>query len=946
MTAIDKLSPISVTSSKKALRAYATRIDYNPQTNSVFAYANELFQRLETGETDLSQLEELVADVYSVLTDERAIQFRDQHQLENGETWIALEKRLGEIAGLGWPAFRKALETPKGGVVFTAHPTFAMSKSARAKFADVITAPTKANKSSLKKSLQEDGRDWSQSISLQGEHEEAQAAIAHAQHALNLYAKLVYKTARAAFPDKWQTLKAQMPTIASWIGYDLDGRTDIDWSQSFALRLGEKTEQLKRYRTRVEALADLADGKAKKALQALAETLVAATNSSAEKAAIFSNDLTEPDNLVTAANALTAEDPARITSAKVITDALKKVLKTPGLSPDLAEQILVFQAEVQTLQLGTARIHLRLNAAQIGTVISRDLGLETENRDLGRSALHQLSKLAKTAKVLPVNFADLFLEQSTARRQFMMCAQFLKHIDKDSTIRFLIAETENPATVMGSLYLARLYGVDHQLDISPLFETPEALETGGRFMEQLLEEPEYIAYLKKRGYVSIQLGFSDAGRFIGQVSADMAIERIHNLICRAVANTGEDLSLLIFNTHGESMGRGAWPGTFSQRFDHLLTHWVRGEARRRKVPLRHEVSFQGGDGYLHFANPELAGSTYAAFAKHLLSDPSEKTKTDPFYQKTDLVWDFYRALRSWHERLFANEDYGHLLSDFATNFLVKAGSRQRRRTGGPTGPRALRAISHNATLQQVGVPLNTAAGIGSALRRERDQVQELINTSPRMRGLMKLASIARLKTSVPVLRAYASVYDPSYWVALARADGGEASLAYRRIYYLLQDRQTSTSIEKIANSLSIDFSKFDMLLKDMDQVPSPPERREARLDLHILHAVRQALMMKALALAGRLPTVSRRHASSVVDIMHLIESMQLGEAVEILCDIFPASLDHEEGLKNIKEPGHMTGNPANGYDQLHQEIIGPLDRIDRQLHTITLAIAQAYGAYG
>lgn len=944
MTAIDK--PISISSAKKALREYATRIDYNPQTNSVFAYAGELFQRLEKGETDLSQLEVLVGDVYSSLIDERAQRFRDQHQLADGQIWKDLEQRLHEIAQSGWEKFREMLETPMGGVVFTAHPTFAMSKTARDRLADVITKPTKSAKSALNKSLKEDGRIWSKSISLTGEHEEAQTAITHAQHALNCYAGLLYKVARVSFPGKWQTLRVELPTVASWIGYDLDGRTDIDWSQSFALRLGEKATQLQRYTDRTETLAKKADGATKKALLALAKTLSDAAASSSETATIFSKDLHQPANLVSAANALTETGAANLKSASVITGALDDILKTPDLSADLAEDILVFHAAVRTLQLGTARIHLRLNAAQIGTVISRDLGLETENRDLGRSALNQLCKLAETSDVLPVNFADLFLEQSTARRQFMMCAQFLKHIDQDSTIRFLIAETENPATVMGALYLARLYGVDHQLDISPLFETPEALETGGRFMEQLLAEPVFVAYLKKRGYASIQLGFSDAGRFIGQVSADMAIERIHNLIARAVYKADEDLALLIFNTHGESMGRGAWPGTFPQRFDHLLTHWVRGEARRRNVPLRHEVSFQGGDGYLHFANPELATSTYGAFAQHLLSDPTPETATDPFYKKTDLVWDFYRALRSWHERLFDNKDYGHLLSDFATNFLVKAGSRQRRRSGGPQGPRSLRAISHNATLQQIGVPLNTAAGIGSALRRERDQVQDLIATSPRMRSLIKLASTARLKTSVPVLRAYASVYDPSYWVALARADTSETALAYRRIYYLLQDRQTNTSIEKIANTLSIDFSKFDTMLSDMDHVATPEERREARLDMHILHAVRQALMMKALALAGRLPTVSRRHASSVVDIMKLIESMQIGEAVDILCDIFPASLEHEDGLKNIKEAGHMTGNPANGYDQLHSEIIGPLTEIDQQLHTITLAIAQAYGAYG
>ena len=42
----------------------------------------------------------------------------------------------------------------------------------------------------------------------------------------------------------------------------------------------------------------------------------------------------------------------------------------------------------------------------------------------------------------------------------------------------------------------------------------------------------------------------------------------------------------------------------------------------------------------------------------------------------------------------------------------------------------------------------------------------------------------------------------------------------------------------------------------------------------------------------------------------------------------------------------MTGNPSNGYDQLHAEVIKPLEAIDRLMHKITLAVCQAYGAYG
>ncbi|MEM6652452.1 MAG: phosphoenolpyruvate carboxylase [Pseudomonadota bacterium] len=939
MTALDTNAP-TIDDAKAALREHAARINQDPRTNSVFAYAQDLFRSLESGALSLADLSATSQSVYGALIVARADRFRRQHQTETD-----LKARLQAIATDGWDAFKSLMETPLGGVVFTAHPTFALSPDIRAAFAAYVSDPSVTRAEALRMAVRADGRIWSKSISLLGEHEEVQTTLAHAQTALLAYARTVLTVARDAFPDQWRSLRLCVPTLASWVGYDLDGRTDIHWSQSFALRLQEKAVQLSRYVGDLGTLSDQASGATKAALEALGERLDAAAKLTEAEAEIFSEDLTQPDNLVLAANQLTDRQADRVVHSAPIVDELNAIAAAEP-SDDLASEVLALAAKVDALKLGTARIHLRLNAEQIRTVISRDLRLETENRDLGRSALKKLSELASVKQALNVNFADLFLEQSTARRQFMMCAQLLKHIDADSTIRFLIAESENPATVMGALYLARQYGVDHQLDISPLFETPEALETGGRFIEQLLNEPEYMAYLNQRGYLSVQLGFSDAGRFIGQVSADMAIERIHNLISRAVAKTDTGLSLLIFNTHGESMGRGAWPGSFDQRFDHLLSHWTREQSRARGVPLRHEVSFQGGDGYLHFANSELAAATYNAFADHLLSLPDD-TSEDPFYQRPDLVWDFYRALRRWHERLFADPDYGRLLNDFATNFLIKAGSRQRRRSTGPAGPRALRAISHNATLQQLGVPVNTAAGIGSALRREQDQVNDLIKESPRMRGLMKLASMARSATSIPVLRAYASVYDPTFWVAMSKfAESSDQGLAYRRIYYLLQTGQTTNSIERIANAFSIDFSKFDPMLSNMDQAPSADDRREARLEVHILHAIRQALMMKALALAGQLPTVSRRYESTVEDIMNLIRTMQIGDAVALLCEIFPASREEEHRLAAMTEPGHMAGNPANGYDQLHEDVIKPLDEIDCMMHQITLAVCQAYGAYG
>ena len=936
-----KTAPLSLDWAQDFLRREAARIDADPLTNSVFSLAQTLFRKLEAGDTRLEDLSALVDEVHLILLDERAGHFRDQHAGAQPKAgWAPVRARLKALAAEGYDAFREAVEMPTGGIVFTAHPTFALAQALRLALAAYVTKPGAGQRAALKKLIREDGRVWNQSITLDAEHREAQDALRHAAEAQAVYATHVVEIAREAFPDAWQMLRPALPTIASWVGYDLDGRTDIPWFRSVRLRLGEKAVQLARYAAQLDGIIE--GVKIPAALSALPKQLTRAARATEAHAARFSADLTDAALLVEAANTLTAESPDKIINVSELTDVIDAAIaRVPEIT---AAQLMALRAQMVALQLGTGRIHLRVNAAQVRTVLARDLGLETEDRELGRVALSQLAQKAGESVPLPVNFADLFREQSTARRQFMMCAQILKHIDSGSVIRFLIAESENPATVMGALYLARQYGVAGQLDISPLFETPEALETGGRFIERLLEEPEFLAYVKARGCLSIQLGFSDSGRFIGQVAASMAIERIHNQIIRALASAKANVSLLIFNTHGESMGRGAWPGTFQQRFDHLLSPWTRAGAAARGVPLIHEVSFQGGDGFLHFATPELAETTFAAWAESRLAAAPQGV-ADPFYTRTDLVWDFYRSLRAWHERLFADADYGRLLGSFAAGLVVRAGSRQKKRSGGPVGPAALRAISHNATLHQLGIPVNTAAGIGSSLQRESERLAALISESPRLRSLILLASEARTRTSLPTLRAYANLFDPGVWIAHARLAPPDKAGAYRAAYYVLRRDETAISIHRIANLLSIDLGRFDRLLARVSGVPSAAARRESRLDLHVLHAIRQALIMKAIALAGSIPRISERHDVSQRDIIRMVTELRLSETVEVLARIFPRFGSEDEPLSDLTEAG--SGQTSGyGYDRIHQEIITPLDEIDRELHAISLVLTHAYGAFG
>lgn len=923
------------------LRAFADNGKSDPQTNSVFSLARQIFDQINmSGEPDYTGLTNVIDDIHLVTASNRAASIARQHGIDDAanQSWPTLLAKLDELSDESFEAFRDFVDAPKGGIVFTAHPTFSHPANLRSAIAGLATNNDEAAQQSLKDALQHDSRLWEDQITLYSEHDEAQSAIRRGNEGLRDFVQAMLDVARIKFPDRWTQLRPKIPTLASWTGYDLDGRTDIHWSQSVALRLSEKASQLSLYCARLDA--DIFNGI--DAASALRSDLQRAADLTRKEADAFNCDSENQDQFTAAVALLTETNPDRILCLKSTIARVDALVEATDLADDARAAALCLRTEMSTFQLGTAHIHLRVNAAQVRAVIKRDMGFEMNDASLGREVLNSLAeKAAEPVKKQP-SFIDLMREQATARRQVILCYQILNHIDKGAPIRFLIAESENPAIVMGVLSLAREYGIDASLDISPLFETPDALESGGRFMQRLLREAEFQAYVKQRGRLSVQLGFSDAGRFIGQLAADIAIERIHNLILRELNAFDDDIDFLIFNTHGESMGRGAWPESFQDRFNHLLTPWIRNNARESGRRILHEVSFQGGDGYLHFANEVLARSTCAHFILSNIPD-SAPEDTDDFYTRQDFIWDFYRGLRRWHEDLFENQDYGRLLSGFPASFLVKAGSRPRRRAAASFSLRNIRAISHNATLQQLGIPINTAGGVSAAAGRELETLVELVNSSHRLRKLIELAVKARLKTSIPVLRAYGTLYSPDFWVALSRHTTDENEYECHRVWESLSDGSTSLAVSRVANILSIDLRKFDHLLARLDNAPSVESRHENRLDMHALHAIRIAALMTAFRLLGKIPPISERHMLTVSQIREMGLSGDLSGAIEALETVFPI-----KSVNQSDQPADAGSEPSEdyGYGQIHREIILPLRATQEVLRNITLTVSHLYGAYG
>ncbi|MCA8888972.1 MAG: hypothetical protein KDA46_09095, partial [Parvularculaceae bacterium] len=431
----------------------------DPLASSVRMLSIDLWDGLQSGEVTRAELGELARRISDEALVMRAERLRANSTTRDWSEVVA--SAYQSIAGQGFESIKDALEKTCAGIVFTAHPTFAMSGSLRNHLASMATSGGgEANIPPHTPDPQ---------ITLDAEHGYVLEAIDNAQESLRALIFASFDWLEARHPQQWTQVTPAPISLATWVGYDLDGRTDIHWAQSFRIRLEEKSRQLARY------ASFLNDAPCARSVVRELEAAAAVADEQARK---FGEDLDDPENIVAAANALTASTDGRMTTLKPIVAMLNELI-AKETDAQTKKLLCVARSEMNIYGLGVARIHLRVNAAQVRSALRADFGFAPGQEFLDRTALDAAASKSAGTAAQSINFGSVFQEKMTARRQMMLCAQFLKHVDSDTPIRFLIAEAEAPAMMMGAIYLAKLYGVDDRIDISPLFETPEAIERGG-----------------------------------------------------------------------------------------------------------------------------------------------------------------------------------------------------------------------------------------------------------------------------------------------------------------------------------------------------------------------------------------------------------------------------------------------------------------------------------
>jgi phosphoenolpyruvate carboxylase len=143
-------------------------------------------------------------------------------------------------------------------------------------------------------------------------------------------------------------------------------------------------------------------------------------------------------------------------------------------------------------------------------------------------------------------------------RTWRMIAQAHRQYGKAVIDSVIGSHSESASDVLAMLLLATEVGVQHDVDIVPLFETIQDLQAAPQIMQALFENPAYRAHLEARSqHQQIMLGYSDSGKDGGYLCSNWSLYIAQRDLAQVCQDHG--VSLELFHGRGGSIGRGGGP---------------------------------------------------------------------------------------------------------------------------------------------------------------------------------------------------------------------------------------------------------------------------------------------------------------------------------------------------------------------------------------------------
>ncbi len=255
---------------------------------------------------------------------------------------------------------------------------------------------------------------------------------------------------------------------------------------------------------------------------------------------------------------------ALLADLKVIADDLERAgarAASRGAVRDLIRLVEVFGVHLLTLDL---RQHGARHTEALDEVL-RKAGVHLGYAGLSPDERFDLlaAELESTRSLIPAHL-DYSPETTEVIRTFRTVAAILERQCPEAIDKYIISSTTDPAHLLEVLLLARearLFRPDEgisRLDIVPLFEALEPLQTASSIMERLLALPVYRRHLELRDDCQeVMIGYSDSSKESGSLQSAWALYRAQGDLVETGRRAG--ITMQMFHGRGGAIGRGGGP---------------------------------------------------------------------------------------------------------------------------------------------------------------------------------------------------------------------------------------------------------------------------------------------------------------------------------------------------------------------------------------------------
>jgi phosphoenolpyruvate carboxylase len=327
--------------------------------------------------------------------------------------------------------------------------------------------------------------------------------------------------------------------------------------------------------------------------------------------------------------------------------------------------------------------------------------------------------------------------------------------------RYVISFTRSPSDVTDVLALARRGGLEgSRLDVVPLLESADALQTADALLDRLLSDAKYRTHVRARGeHQEVMLGYSDSTKESGALAAAWMLHGAEAQLARVAERHGVRLTL--FHGRGGAIGRGGGP--MNRAILASAPHSLGGHIK---------ITEQGEVVADRYANPDVALRHLEQLTNAVLMASSrshEEQVVSAQQGATGIIDDLaersaraYRGL-VWEDPAF--EAFYVAATPIAELSELTLGSRPAARGSGGVSLPTLRAIPWVFSWAQSRGFLPAWFGLGTAVegyvaehgQAATEQLQRLYRETPFFSGVVDVVEMALAKVDMSVAERYAGL---------------------------------------------------------------------------------------------------------------------------------------------------------------------------------------------